>query len=224
MTKAVKKQRDPVGNARKKHKAHKGSGAIWHDCVECNPLADEKAFLKAMLEPINAAITVAFAASTETYVSDPKNRSHALPANHPWLALREEINRRLKARKPLNEAQLAGDELLGRVTRIGVRSIDEGCDATSCVACGGTAETVMELGKLGKDAVRLCRDCMEYLDSALVTHFGNGKRSKMPGLLDRIAALVKRDSKGWQDPSAVVEKIYDLLWISRSSLKRRAAR
>lgn len=29
----------------KRHRAHPKNGALWHDCVECNPLADEKTFL-----------------------------------------------------------------------------------------------------------------------------------------------------------------------------------
>lgn len=48
---------DPVSDARREHKAHRGSGAIWDDCVECNPLADEHAFLKAVQKPLNAAVT-----------------------------------------------------------------------------------------------------------------------------------------------------------------------
>lgn len=214
MTKAAKKPRDPVGDARKKHKAHKGSGALWHDCVECNPLADEKTFLLAVKEPLDAAITVAYAASDERYHTNPDKRSHSLSMDHPWLRLREEVQRRLKNRKPLNDAQLAGNELLGRTVQIGVRSVNEGCDATSCVACGGTAETVIQLGALGRDAVRLCPDCMSLMDSALVTHFGNGKRSKAPSLLDKIADLVKRDSAGWADPSMAVEAINKLLWTT----------
>lgn len=118
---------------------------------------------------------VAFAASTETYGSG--DRSYGLPCDHPWIALQEEVRRRIKQREPLNESQLAANELLSRVTRIGARSVQDG-DATSCVACGGTAETILELGRLGRDAVRLCRDCMGALDGTLVTHFGNGRRSR----------------------------------------------
>lgn len=146
---------DPIGDKRRQHKSHRGSGAIWHDCVECNRLADDATFLAHVRKVMDAAASMTYACSPDG----------SLRTDNPTLLLRDEVTRR--SLNAIKRAKLAGV--------IAVRGVKECEDGNACVSCREPFETMIELGPV---QAPLCRDCMIALDGALTTHFGNGKRSK----------------------------------------------
>lgn len=173
---------DPEGDKRRTHSDHPGIGAITPDCIKCNPLVDDATFLSAALPVVWAAINVMFAAA--------KNNSVA--GDHPWLLVRDEIQRRRNALKPKNEAEATTWAILhGKDPNapggVRVRSITK-ADAVSCTGCGcDRARSVVEVGRpaYGPTELRLCADCLIALDGALATHqlsgIRGGNRSRSSG-------------------------------------------